>query len=334
MSVRHLKTDDPRWEPFVLGFPEANIFSSPQMMDVFRKSQGFTPHPLFAFSGDDVVAAAFPVLVGMPSRLPGRLVNRLIMYATPLHEHSDRGRRGLAQVLDEAKALARSTSLFLEIRNSHPFPPDEAEADVNRLEYLPYENYLIHLEEGTGGIWASLNSYTRNHIRKGVKKGAVVREAESGEMGVVIGLLETLYTAKRIPFIGASVFEEAHARLTPRGMMRTTVMDVDGRIVGARITLQYARTMFDWYASSEGEFKGWYPNEALAWDAMCWAHDHGYTTFDFGGGAIRGQEYGPAAFKEKFRGEKVEYGRYRHAPNPLLFRLARLVYAMKTGNKG
>jgi lipid II:glycine glycyltransferase (peptidoglycan interpeptide bridge formation enzyme) len=224
--------------------------------------------------------------------------------------------------------------LFLEIRNSHAFSEFGADPVSNGFEYLPYENYLIHLGDGMERIWESLNSYTRNHIRKGQKRGAVVREATDSEFDEAIRLLEKLYSEKKIPFIGASTFQNAHRILTPLERMRTTVMQVDGRIIGARITLQYARTMFDWYASYEAEFRGYYPNEALVWDAMAWAHEHGYRAFDFGGAGMKGQAYGPAVFKEKFRGEKVEFGRYRYPSNRLLYFLARKAYALRTRNSG
>ena len=54
--------------------------------------------------------------------------------------------------------------------------------------------------------------------------------------------------------------------------------------------------------------------------------------FDFGGGAVRGQYYGPAKFKEKFRGELVEFGRHRFIPNPLIYKSAEKFYKIYSRN--
>ena len=335
LVVTQFGFDDVRWKDFVARYHRANPFHSPEVSHVFAVSKGFKVIPLFACAGEDVVACAIAVLVSISDGWSRRLTNRLIVYASPLYANTPEGTQGMERILSELRTLARKNALFLEIRNSEPFPPQGELNGLRGSEYIPYQNYIVDLSAGADHLWESYNSFTRNHIRKSEKKGAVLREIVPGEIGTVIDLIVGLYTRKKIPVLNPDVFASAYRMLTPSGMLRTMVLEVEGKIVATRLSLNYLQTVYDWYAASDPGYAKYYPNEALTWNTIRWGAEQGYKIFDFGGGAVRGEDYGPAKFKEKFMGQLVEYGRYRYAPYPMLYRAARTVYEMRRrGVKG
>ena len=221
--------------------------------------------------------------------------------------------------------LAKEKSLFLEIRNSDSFTNGILNS---KFKYIPYQNYLIDLSKGKDKIWGSFNSYTRNHIRKSEKNKCTIREIEDSEIDSVIDLIENLYKRKNIPVAERNLFLNAYKLLKPKNYIRVIVIENESNIIGARMNLIYKSKVFDWYAASKQEYNRLYPNEALVWNTIQWSIKNNCTLFDFGGGAIKGKYYGPAKFKEKFKGELVEFGRHRFITNKFLYNLGNKLYEL------
>ncbi|MCL5029852.1 MAG: peptidoglycan bridge formation glycyltransferase FemA/FemB family protein [Bacteroidetes bacterium] len=333
MKIERLDFNSKEWQDFITQEEKSNIFSSPEMNQVFNLSDGVKSFPLFAIENNKIAAAVFPVLVKIKTPLPERFTNRIIIYSSPIYIKDKSGIDGLQILFNEIKKLAKKEAVFIEIRNSESFPIDENKSLMEGFSYIPYQNYLIDLKKGAEHIWNSLGTYTRNHIRRSEKNNITVREIHDDELDIVISLLGKLYQRKNIPFIDKSIFHYAYKILKPKNYIRVTVMDNRSQIIAARITLNFNRTVYDWYAASDPNFNNYYPNEALAWNAMKWGCDNHYEIFDFGGGAIRGQEYGPAKFKEKFHGELVEYGRYRFIINKPIYLLGSKLYNLRVSKK-
>jgi serine/alanine adding enzyme len=333
IAVSTLGYEDRRWPEFVTSFHRANIFHSPLLAQVFAVSEGIEIFPLFAQIDREIVAAAIPVLVKLKTRFFGRLVNRLIMFASPLYVDSPQGRAGAQLIVERAKSLVQTNGLFLEIRNSERFPKNPGDVDLDNFDYIPYQNYVLDLSLGAEKLWSSLSGYTRNHVRKSAKKGGIVRDMREEELDTVIDMIRNLYVRKSIPMMDPSIFRNAFSILKPTGNIRAIVLEFDCQLVAARISLSYARTVYDWYAASVPGFNDLSPNEVLAWESIKWGADNDYRIFDFGGGAIKGQDYGPAKFKEKFHGEMVEFGRFRYTPHPLIYALASKAYEMRRSQR-
>ncbi len=324
--VNSVSKDD--WEKYVIQFKESNIFHSPHMAKVFELS-GFKVYPLFVIHQKQILAAAFPVLVSIKGR-DFKFTNRLILYASPLYLDTEMSHEALLLIVESIQTLADKKSLFAEIRNSELFPDDDKGLILNNnWEYIPYENYLIDLSLGEKKIWESISSYARNHVRKSQKKNVTIREVSDKEFFHSVALLKKLYSDKKIFFLGDNVFYNAFEILKKERKIRVIAAFIDEIMIGVRISLNYANTVFDWYGASDRNWSKYYPNEALVWNSIQWGCKNGFKIFDFGGGAIRGQFYGPAKFKEKFKGNKVEFGRYRYICNKLAYRTASAIFELR-----
>lgn len=327
ICVEKLDYDDPRWPSFVLQFPLANAFHSPEFNAVIAISEGFEVFPFFALSEERIVACAFAVVVQTDLKLPGRLGRRLLLYGSPLSSPDEEGRIGLEKILDAIQTLTRKRALFAEVRNTQPFPEVGQEVLVSDWEYIPRENYLVDLSLGESELSARLSSGTRKNIRRGERNDCELQEIRSiEEFKKVVELVQELYRRKKIPMVDATLLFNAHENLSASGLLRTVAMKRGSDILGVRLTLNYAGTVFDWYAATAPNTTKEYPNEALVWNVICWGISNAYQLFDFGGGGLPGKYYGPARFKEKFKGDKVQYGRYRWTKRWVLLKIMEAVY--------
>ena len=84
-------------------------------------------------------------------------------------------------------------------------------------------------------------------------------------------------------------------------------------------------TVYEWFVcGKDGCYPKVYPSTLATWAAIRFAADNGYKRFDMmGAGAPGDGGYGVREFKAKFGGELVEYGRYLHVCNKLLYGLGK-----------
>lgn len=333
MRIEQLSFESVGWKNFILNDPKSNIFSSPEMNQVFSISNGAEVFPLFAIEKEEIVAAVFPVLVKIKTPFPNRFTNRMILYSSPVYLRNQAGFHGLQILMDEIKRIAKRKALFIEIRNSESFPVEGCYDLVKGFKYVPYQNYILDLKRGEDNIWKSFRSSTRHGLRQFENNELIIREIYDNELNSVVSLLEVLYLRKNIPFIDKSIFFNAYSILKPKNYIRVVVIELNSQIIAARIILNYNRTIFDWYAASDFRYNSYLPNDASEWNSIKWGCENNYEIYDFGGGAIKGQEYGPAKFKEKFRGELVEYGRYRYVINKPIFILGSKLYDLRVSSK-
>ena len=327
IKIEQLHFDDARWTDFILKFSDVNIFHSPEMNKVFSISKGFTASPLFALHKSKILGCVFPILVHTDFILPNRLKDRLVLFSSPLFSKSTLGLAGLKLLLTEVQAMAKKKALFSEIRNSESFMEEDNDNVMKSWEYMPRENYFIDFTLGEKELSARLSSGTRRNIRRGMKHGCVIEEISSPDgLKCVIGLIEELYERKKIPMVDTSVFYNAFDLLLLKGFLRIIAMKKNDEIIGVRLSLNYADTVYDWYAASKTTEKKEYPNEALVWNTIQWGINNNYKRFDFGGGGVPGKHYGPAVFKEKFKGNKVEFGRNRYSNKKILLTIMENLY--------
>ena len=83
---------------------------------------------------------------------------------------------------------------------------------------------------------------------------------------------------------------------------------------------------YEWFVcGQDGMYKHIYPSTMATYYAIKFASEKGLKYFDMmGAGAPGDGGYGVREFKMKFGGELVEYGRYKHICNPLLYKIGTL----------
>ena len=316
------------WSRYVAGHPQANMFHTPEMMDVYAASPGTVPIVLAAV--DRTTGEPGGLIASVQTKLFGdmftRATSRAVVYGGLLAADD----ACLRLLLRSYCQRMKNRALFTEVRNMAPAAWLAGPLEGMGFRYLPHLNYVIDLSREDEALWRGITQGARKNIRRTLDRGADIREVASDEeLDRFYALIRDTYRRARVPLCDRAVFRAAWERLVPLGRARLWIMHVEGVPVAARAVLIYKGLVFDWYAGSVRRApRGFYPNETMVWTALQYGRKAGHSRFDFGGAGVPGEPYGVREFKSKFNGELVEYGRYRFVHSPHLMRTSETMYGL------
>jgi len=314
--------DEGLWSEFVESNPQANIFHTPEMYEVFARTEGHGPHMWAATQNGRVLALLSPVWITLKDGVFRPLTTRAVLYGSVLCAASQEGHQALAKLLETYKREAKGGPLFTELRNLSDLSALQPILQENDFVHEGHLNYLIDLNRPPEEIWSSLDGKVRTNVRKARKMGVVAEEVTSlDEVPAAYSLLSKVYEHIQIPLAPLSLFQVAFEVLHPRGMVKMLLARVEDAHVGVAIRLLYKGTIHAWYAGALRDYGSYKVNELLNWHILEWGAQNGFECFDFGGAGRPDQDYGPRKFKAKFNGQLVNYGRNVcvHRPRLLQF---------------
>ncbi len=317
------------WRERLDAWEEATIFHTPEMQEVFARVPGHTPLLWAAVDDRGIPAALFtPVIVTLKGGLWRPLTSRAVAYGGVLAERSERGLDALAAVLRAHNAAVRSP-LFTELRHMHDPTAWQPALTAAGYRWEPHLNFLLPMEEGEEGLWRRMNRTARKNVRKAEREGVQVRPVqEREEVRVCYGFLEEVYARARVPLAPPELFLAVFDVLVPRGMAYFWLAYHRGRPIATRVTLAYRGRLVDWYGGATASARHVRPDDFLVWHVLRWGVRAGYKVFDFGGAGHPDSHHGIRAFKAKFGGDRVNYGRSTYLHHPLLFHAAQGAYAL------
>jgi serine/alanine adding enzyme len=319
--------DEGLWKDFVESNPQANIFHTPEMFQVFGRAKGHEPHVWAATQDGRVLALLSPVWVTLKDGVLRPLTTRAILYGSVLCAASSEGHQALANLLETYKHEVKGGPLFTELRNLSDLSALQPILHENGFVHEDHLNYLIDLNRPPEEVWSSLDGKVRTNVRKARKMGVVVEEVTSlDEVPVAYSVLSQVYDHIQIPLAPLSLFEASFEVLYLRGMIKLLLARVEDTHVGVAIRLLYKGTIHAWYAGALRDYGAYKVNELLNWHILEWGAQNGFKCFDFGGAGRPDQDYGPRKFKAKFNGELVNYGRNVCAHRPRLLHFSEWGY--------
>ncbi len=318
--VHHL--DEKAWHDFVFPNKYANIFHTPEMFQVFNLARNHQPKLSAIVDKDKKILALLPtVQVTVLNGLLRRMSTRSISYGSILSSTDPAGKQALDLLLQAYSEEAGQSSLFSELRNLSDMSMFQKELSQAGFVYEDHLNYLIDLNNSPEQILQNIGSRTRQHIRRGLRKGIVVVECMSdrNQLNTWYDIIKMTYKGARIPLADISLFEAAYDILYPRKMIKFLLARIGTEYVAASAEMLFKDVIYGWYGGMNREFSKYTPNELLMWHILEWGASNGYKVYDFGGAGKPEEESGVRDFKAKFGGQLVCYGRYTkvHQPNLL-----------------
>lgn len=320
--------DGENWRRLVEANADANIFHTCALLACLHKTRDLVPHTYGAVNVRTGELGALMVatqvkLFGPPAE---RFTSRAVVYGGLLCADP----AALATLLPVYEAGMRRRVLFTEIRNIRDASAFDAPLQAAGYRYEPHLNYLLDLSLGTEALRQRISRGARKNIRRTLEQGVAIRlVTDRSDLDVFYGLISTTYKRARVPVFRREVFQAVWADLVPQGMACFWVLSAAGRDLAARVVLFHKKVAYDWYAGSVSPMpRGFYPNETLVWTALEEAARRGCTSFDFGGAGRPGEPYGVREFKSKFKGQLVEYGRYRRVHAPALMPVIERTYGV------
>jgi len=308
-----------QWSSFVYNHPNGNVFQTPEMNEVYKKTKNYEPISFAVIDdNDEILGILLAVIQKEHSGFLGKFSTRSIIMGGPLIK--DNNTEVLDFILTEYNKRIKGKAIYTQFRNQWQW--NETEKEIFKKHGFEYESHLdifVDLNKSEDELWKNLKSQARNKIRKAEKMGVDFKEIKSeDEISECYQILEEVYHQAKLPIPDFSLFKNANKALSDKEMIRFFVAVKDEKIIGTRIVFTFNNLLYDWYAGSKRNYYKYNPNDFLPWKIIEWGIENGYKTFDFGGAGKPNVPYGVRDHKMKFGGDLLEFGRFEKVHKPFL----------------
>lgn len=299
----------------------------------------FQTREAYAFFDDLSFLEAFAIAVESEGRLKGLVAGyiqkdggkikqffsrRAIIVGGPLlsDEITDEELSFLLSAL--IKKLQRK-AIFVETRNFNDYSRWHSVFGQTEFDYEPH--YDVQVDTSSIELVNSkLDRNRRRNIKKALDNGVVIDEKPSAEdLRQLYLMLEELYTTKvKTPLFPFEFFEKLRKTPSSRFFL---AKNAEGQLLGGLICVELEhRAVYAWLACGDDyNYKSLSPSVMVNYAGVSYAAREEIPRFDFmGAGKPDDGGYGVRDFKLKFGGDLVEYGRYVHVCNRLLFSIGKM----------
>ena len=318
--------DIKQWSEFVYNHPQGNIFQTPEMAEVYKRTKNYEPILLAVVDtkNDEILAVLQAVVIKEISGFLGTFSARSIIQGGPLFIENEKGIEALKVLMEHYDKIAtQKKALYTQIRTMWDTSNISSFLNSMGYEYEEHLNFLIDLNRPEEEIWRDIHKSRRKGINRAANKGVVIEEVRDKKfIPIFYGIVEETYKNARIPLADISLMESAFELLAPKNMATFYMAKYEGMYVGARAVLNYKGLIYDWYAGASLDYLSLYVNEALVWHILKEGANNSYHTFNFGGAGKPNEEYGVREFKRRFGGEMVNFGRYTKVYSPIRMKIA------------
>lgn len=265
---------DPEWLDFIENSSSAEVFHHPRWLELLRDQYGYEVEACCAGNGHGI-EAGLPI-ARIKSRLTGRRLVSLPFSDVCAPATTENAGPAVLDALGEALTEeTRRTGLGLTVHAPLPSAPEAVVRDRFARHLLPLAADPDEVEQG----------FAKNQL--GAMKKAK-RENLEGERRTDVAALDAFYalhlkTRKRLgvptqPKRFIRRFEE----LFEAGLGFVWLVRDEGEPIGAAVFLNYNGTVTYKYSASDFAKLKKRPNNLLLPEAIRWACEAGFHTFDFG----------------------------------------------------
>lgn len=320
-SVATLPIRKDVWSEFVQNHPFGTIFHTPQMFELYRTTAKQEPMVVNIEKNGQIEGLILAVIQWNGIKLTKPLTARSIIIGGPLAKDNDP--MIIRELMDRYERLLPKYVVYSEIRPVYDIREIMDERVVNDLtkwKRVGHYNLVLRTDKSEEVLWDGMHKERRRNVGHAENVGLRFEEIKSDEgRRQVISLLQRTYRRKHVPMADKSLFENLMNSM-PKYVHFFAAYQNEEMIAG-QIRLGYKDLLYAWYAGSDERYFKLRPNDFLMWNVIKWAHEQGYTWFDFGGGGEPGVEYGVRDYKLKYGCAMYDYGRYRYVHHPWLYKL-------------
>jgi len=314
--VRTLERD--RWSAFVARHPDASIFHTPEMHEVFASTRLHRPSVWATVDGAGAVRALFtPVTIAVLGGPFRTLTTRSVAFAGPLVWPDATDPRPLEVLLRAYGRGAPRSSIYTEIRNVTDGGDLEASLTAHGFRHEAHLNFLVDLQGDEDAIWGRIAQSARRNIRKAGRMGVTIEDAtDVASVEAGYALLNEVYRRIRVPLPDVSLFLAAHRILRPLGRFQILLARSGDEPIGVLTLLFHGGVVTYWYTGTLREHAALRAGDLLVWKAIEAGRASGCRLLDLGGAGRPDEPYGVRDFKAKYGGTLVDHGRdvWRQAP--------------------
>lgn len=313
---------DQKWDSFVIKHPEANIFQTSALFEVYQQAKGYWPFRFWAIDVKtrEVLGVLQGVVVHEKPGLIGKFSTRAIIQGGPLLALSA-GTTVLKQLVQTFDEVVKHQAIWSEIWNF--YDTKQAFRPLTNYHSEDHLNFVIDLARPEEVVWREIHESRRKNINRAMRKNLCLEEVKNqAQLDIFYRLVSETYQRVKVPLSDSSLFVSAYQILVKRGLAKFFLAKYNNDYIGARVVLTYKKEIYDWYAGASSDSFEFYPNDYLVWSILKWGIENGYGAFDFGGAGKPNVPYGPREFKRRFGGKLTNFGRLIRVYSPWKYKLA------------
>lgn len=322
-----------QWRQFVLENPHGTVFHTPEMFASFNAAEGHKPLVFAALNTDGRIQALItPVIVSLKQGAFQSFSTRAIHYGGMVFNESEEGAAALKALLEYSLPIMEKDAIYTESRNLTD--ADQILPVFKDLKFKrePHINYWIRLDRPYEEIIKDVKSSARGAMRRSEKRGARFVEVEDEkEFEDWFKLVELTYYHKKMPLADRSLFESLFRIMRPAGLAKFFAVKAENKLIGAYLMMMFKDVIYFWYSADDYHMRQYYPTDGFINYIIQWGIEHRYRILDFGWAGREDEPYGVRAFKAKFGGDEIRFGRhvFTHKPVLLAFSKAGLMIYRK-----
>ena len=318
------QVDRNKWSEFVYTHPHGNIFQSPEMYDVYSKSELVEPAVIFALDVNNSIIGLLQAVIQKEYKsVLGIISARSIVWGGPLIKSDDKAAALLLVI--EYNKIIRNKAIYTQFRNLNDISCFHHELTTLGYNYEDHLDIHIDLTKSEVELWSELHSKRRNEIRRAKKEGIVLMlQKDEISLQQSYEILKEVYNRAKLPLPKYDLIKNLLYTEDAEFKLLNFTAVHEGKIIGCMLVLAYKKVLYDFFAGSYQAFYKKYPNDLIPWEIFIWGKMNDYELFDFGGAGKPNIPYGVREYKLKFGGELVNYGRYEKIHKPLLYQFAKV----------
>jgi hypothetical protein len=273
---------DAAWDDFLRTTPCGQFQQASAWAD-YKAGEGWHHHRMILTSGDAIVGG-FQLLwratrlgrIGYVSKGPvacPEAVDRIRLLEVLLEDvAAELGLRAvIVQLPDESRADAVQ-ALGRDLIRDNPMGVIEA-------------TYVVDVRRNKEELFARMGRILRQNVRTAMKQAAMtIRVGDEQDLPRFFELMEATCvrqsTKPNPPSLDA--VRRLWRAFSGTNEVRLTFADCAGATPAATLSILFGDRMSVWKKGWDGSRSDWHPTKLLEWDAIEWAHDHGYRVCDFG----------------------------------------------------
>mgnify|MGYP001227278591 CR=1 FL=1 len=299
-----------RINDFLSSFKVVCPFQTLPIFGFLNDNDNYRSETIFVGEKSGEIAGMLSYIVKTEYGIPiiKSLASHSMIRGGPLIKNDINASQILDSLLEEYLKKVSKICLYTRIYNLY----NPQTISILRKKGFRHKNYfdvVINLSKGKDKLWSQMAKNRRNGITKSRRMGVKVlstNDTEHFEEAYV--LFKSEYSNYNHPFPSFSVFQEVIDNLIKKGKANLFVALMDRKIISSILILCSNNYVYYWYGGSLHKYRKYNGNELLIWNAIEWAHDEGFTFFDFGGAGDSTSNKGIRAFKKKFGGLLINFG--------------------------
>jgi len=155
--------------------------------------------------------------------------------------------------------------------------------DVSPVSVGPTATFIVNLGRSEENLLRGMRRRTREHIRRGLREGVVVREGDRPDLPVFYSLHALSARRHGHSPLAQSYYERMWDLLHPFGYVRVFLAEFEGAPVASHLVLSFGDTASCFRLGWSGTHSALGVNDLLHWHVIRWAKGAGFRFLDLEG---------------------------------------------------